>query len=264
MDIFHFVKTPFTREVPIEQRFKVDSIDRETKELQRVIESRQSAALAGPAGSGKSVILRALVAALPEARYQVVYLKLANLGARDMCRQIALGLQLPGAGSYPLLVRNLEEKLQAGFVDHGMRQVLIFDDAHEMRPEAIRLLRLLTNYEMDSKLFVSVILAGHLSLKKIVMSPDLEDIKQRLSYCAELCLLSREESKAYIQHRVKIAGASRNPFANDAIDGIFEITHGNMRAIDKIAYASLQVSASAGREVVSASEVAVARTSQWM
>ncbi len=157
-----------------------------------------------------------------------------------------------------------EEQLHRGFSSQGMRQVIIFDDAHEMRTDSLRLARLLTNFEMDSKLVVSVILAGQLPLKKMLSTPELEDVRQRLNVCSELRLFSREESFGYISHRVKIAGATKSPFPAQSSEAIFEITKGNMRAIDALALMSLRVADEGKRSVVSASDVAVARARLWM
>lgn len=264
MERFGFVSEPFTREIRTDHRYKVDFIEAEVKALREVVEARQSGVIIGPAGSGKTVVLRTLLSELPESRYRVVYLKLADLGARDMCRQIALGLGLPSAGSFPSLARALEERLQSGFSAQSMRQVLIFDDAHELRADSLRLARLLTNFDMDSKLVVSVVLAGQLPLKKMLTSPELEDVRQRMSSCSEVRLFSREESLAYITHRVKIAGASKSPFAAGASDAIFEITKGNMRAIDTLANMALRVTDEAKRNVVSASDIAIAKAKLWM
>jgi type II secretory pathway predicted ATPase ExeA len=264
MDRFRFVTVPFTREINIEHRFHAEFIESEIKSLTEIVEARQSAAIVAPAGTGKSLVLRALRGSLPEARYRVIYLKLANLSVRDMCRQIAVGLGLPSAGHFPSLVKHLEEKFRAGYETQGLRQVLLFDDAHEMRYEAIRLVRLLTNYDMDSKLVVSIILCGQGPLKQKILTSEMEDIRQRLNHCSELRLLTREETKDYIEHRVKIAGAAKSPFSNDAIQALFEITHGNMRALDKMATASLKAADAAGRAAVSASDVASARSGQWM
>lgn len=264
MDRFRFVTVPFTREIKIEQRFRAEHIEAEIKSIGDVVESRQSGVLVAPAGTGKSVVLRALRASLPEARYRIVYIKLADLSARDMCRQLALGMGLPPAGHYPSLVRAIEERFRAGFDEQGLRQVVLFDDAHEMRPEVIRLLRLLTNFDMDSRLVVSVVLSGQGPLKQTLLHPEMEDIRQRLSYCGELRLLGREETKSYVDHRVKVAGAPKSPFAGEAIEALFEVTVGNMRAIDKMATAALRVADGANRSTVSASDVAAARSSQWM
>ena len=124
-------------------------------------------------------------------------------------------------------------------------------------------MRLITNFEMDSRLVVSVILSGQMPLKKMLLKDDLEDIHQRISHCGELTLLSREETRSYIEHRSVIAGASPAPFDAQAIEAIHEISRGNMRAIDKLANASLIETDRSGKSKVDAGDVALARTRTW-
>jgi general secretion pathway protein A len=263
MDRFRFKVAPFTREIRTEHRLKVAHVEEQVEALLRTVEQRQSAVLVAPAGCGKTLALRALRAQLPEARYRTAYVKLANLGVRDMCREVAIALGVPPAGHYPGLVRAVEERLRAGYIDNGVRQVIVFDDAHDLRPEVLRLMRLLTNFEMDSRLVVSVILAGQAPLRKLLMQDDLEDIRQRLDHCGELTMLTREETRSYIDHRSTIAGAPHVPFEPQAVEAIHEIARGNMRAIDKLALASLAEADRAGRPKADASDVAVARTRTW-
>jgi len=264
MELFHFTSPPFTREIRVDHRFNLPAIETEISALRTVIDARQSAALVAPAGAGKTMVLRALKESLPAARYAVHYFKLSDLSARDMCRQVAVALGLPPKGHYPSLVRALEERFRTGYEEQGMRQVLIFDDAQDMRPNAVRLLRLLTNFEMDSRLVVSIILSGQLALKQHLLTPELEDVCQRLTHCAELRLLSREDTLVYLDHRTKIAGLAASPFTDGAKEALFEITRGNMRALDKLALASLKKASQTGRNKVEASDVALVRGEQWM
>lgn len=264
MERFRFVTTPFTREIKVDHRHKVVHIEEEIMALKAAIDSRQSAVLTAPAGSGKTLVLRTLRSMLPESRYKTTYFKLTDLSARDMCRQIASALGTEPAGHYPGLVRAIEERLRSGFEGGGLRQVIMIDDAQELRPEVLKLIRLLTNFDMDSKLVVSIILSGQTMLKEILHRPDMEDVKQRLIRSSELRLLSRDETRSYIEHRVKTAGAQRSPFEAGASDAIFEVTRGNMRAIDKIATACLIEADRAASDVVSASDVASARGKLWM
>jgi general secretion pathway protein A len=264
MESFRFSVPPFTRELKVEERYRLEFLETEVQELKRIVEARSSGAMVAPAGSGKTVVLRGLRALLPEARHQVIYLPLADLSARDMCRQVAVALGMPPIGHYPALVSALNDHLKQGYQTKGMRQVVIIDDAHEMRHEVLRILKLLTNFEMDSRLVVSIILVGQLPLKAKLLHPDLEDIRQRLAHCGELRLLSREEAIGYIDHRVRIAGLTISPFSDAAKDALFEVTRGNMRAIDRLSVAALEVSAAGSRERVEASDVAVARSKRWM
>ncbi len=263
MERFRFKSAPFTRELKIEHRLKVINIEEQVATLKAVVDQRQSAVLVAPAGCGKTVALRALREQLPEARYKTTYVKLADLSPRDMCREVALGLGLQPTGMYPGLVRAVEERLRFGYIDSGIRQVIIFDDAHDMRPEALRLVRLLTNFEMDSRLVVSIILAGQIPLKSHLMQDDLEDIRQRLSHCGDLAPLTREETRAYVDHRSRIAGASQVPFEPQAIEAIHEVSRGNMRAIDRISVATLMEADRAQKPVADAGDVALARSRTW-
>jgi type II secretory pathway predicted ATPase ExeA len=126
MELFHFTSPPFTREVRIDQRIILPAMESEISALKEVVEARQSAVLVAPAGCGKTVALRALKDCLPAARYSVYYLKLSNLSARDMCRQVAQALGLIPQGQFPALAMALEERLRRGYEDQGLRQVLIF------------------------------------------------------------------------------------------------------------------------------------------
>lgn len=264
MSKLRFMTPPFTREIKVEHQFRRDFLDAEIASLKRVVEERQSAVLVAPAGAGKTQVLRALKASLPEARNSVHYLKLSSLALRDTCRLVAIAIGLEPAGNFPALVRALEQRFRSGYEERGLRQILIFDDGHDMRPEVLRMVRLLTNFEMDSRLVVSVILAGQMALKQQLLEPELEDVRQRLAYFGELRLLGREETKDYLEHRVKIAGSSISPFTSEAVEALFEVTRGNMRALDEMAKAAINAAMTHKRDTVDAVDVAAARSKMWM
>jgi len=264
LDRFRFKSMPFTREVRIGERYKVDFHEREIAALRHAVEGRGSTALIGPAGSGKSVVLRALRDILPEARYRTHYIKVTDLSTRDLCREISVAVGAAPASSYPYLVRSIQEKFAATMDGEGMRPVVFLDDAHEMRPWVIGVLRILTNFDMDSRLVVSIILAGQPPLKDLVTSAIAEDVRQRLVHCGELRLFSREETQGYLEHRVTIAGAPVFPFDRGACEAIFEMTRGNMRAIDQLAAKAMEKADEAGRDTVGAGDVMTARGAVWI
>jgi type II secretory pathway predicted ATPase ExeA len=259
-----FRKTPFTRELSVAERFalahQTDAIDA----LTEAVRQRMSAALIAPAGSGKTVALRALVQALPEARYQVRYVKVTGLSKRDLCKEVAAVCGLSPTGIYPQLVRKLQEAFAHTSSTDGLRPVLVLDEAHDLRRESLAMLRLLTNFEMDSRLVLSVLLSGQPPLRTMLGRPDQEAVAHRLAHYATLRLMSRDETRAYVEHRCTVAGAQTDPFDGDAHETIFEMSRGNLRAIDRLALKSLELSAKAGTQAVSSGEVIAARTaSDW-
>lgn len=247
---FGFHSTPFTREIRIEDRFSLPIFDEALTGLERSIDQRQSAALIAPAGTGKSVVLRTLASRLPEARYRVRYVKVTDLSKRDMCREIASAVGAEPAGSYPMLVRRLQERFLETTASDGVRPVLLIDDAHAFRPEVLGLVRVLTNFEMDSRLVVSLVLAGQPPLRALLERDELEDVAGRLAHCATLRPLSRDELVTYIAHRSTAAGAKVTPFDQGAIDALFEVGRGNLRATDRLALKAIELAADLGRDVV--------------
>ena len=263
LERFRFTSSPFSKEFRPDERFKIPFIEEEIAALKATVDERRSAALVAPAGAGKSVVLRSLMDALPAARYKQHYFKLTDLSARDLCRQVAQFVGAPPAGNFPALVRALEERFRLGQDSGGMRQLLVFDEAHEIRADGLRLLRLLTNFDVDSRYVVSVILAGQPPLRKQLLAVENEDIHQRLAYFGELRLLTRDESKAYVSHRLNMVGAPRSPFTPQSLEALYEVTVGNMRAIDEIARGALVIADEAGRDMVEPADVAAARARRW-
>jgi len=258
-----FRKTPFTRELGVTERFVLAHQEEAIEALTEAVRQRMSAALIAPAGTGKTVALRVLVASLPEARYQVRYVKVTGLSKRDLCKEIAAVCNLTPTGTYPALVRKLQDQFEHVANTDGLRPVLVLDEAHDLRADSLAMLRLLTNFDMDSRLVVSFVLAGQAPLRTLLARADQAAIAQRLAHYATLRLLSRDESSAYLAHRSAVAGAQTPPFDADSLETIFEMSRGNLRAIDRLALKALELAARAGRTVVSSGEVIAARKVLW-
>ncbi len=258
-----FRKTPFTRELSVAERFVLPYQSEAAEALAEAVRRRMSAALIAPAGTGKTVALRVLVSLLPETRFQVRYVKVTGLSKRDLCKEIAAACGLSPTGIYPALVRKLQEAFEYTSGADGMRSVIVLDEAHDLRPEALAMLRLLTNFDMDSRLVVSLVLSGQPPLKTLLGRPEQTAMAQRLAHFATLRLLSRDETHSYLVHRCTIAGAHSDPFDSGAHEAIFEMSRGNLRAIDRLALKSLELAARAAVAAVSTAEVIAARNLLW-
>lgn len=250
---------PFTREIPVDKLYPHPQFKEAVRALHATVEERMSAAIIGAAGTGKTVVLRALKAALPEARYRVHYVKLTNLCVRDFCKELAVAMGCTPAGHFGALVRKVQDRAQTLMEQESLRPVIILDEAHDMRPEVLAILRVLTNFEMDSRLVVSIILAGQPSLKHILRREELESVTRRLAHYATLRLLSREENRDYVAHRLNIAGTDHALFDNSALDALYEMTQGNLRATDRVALKAMEQAFGKDDPVVGFEHVAAAK-----
>lgn len=260
---YGFHTTPFTRELQNKHRFQHDQFNEVVDALKTVVSRRMSGVLIAPAGTGKTAIGRALCDQLPDVRYRKHYVKYSALSKRDMCRAITAALRVTSAGSTPGMVRAIEDAVRANADGDGVRTVMIFDDAHELRPDVLALLKVLTNFQMDSQLLLSLVLIGKPALADLLRRPELDDVARRIAHYATLRLLSRSETKEYVQHRCTIAGTATCPFDDGAHDAIYEVGHGNLRATDRLALKSLEVAAAKGEAVVDHTHVLEARRMLW-
>lgn len=261
--LFGFHATPFTREIEPDSHFRLSFFDEALDGLARCVDGRMCAALIAPAGTGKTLLLRRLVARLPEARYQVRYVKVTDLSKRDLCREIAVACGANPAGACHTLVHRLQERFESCSHQDGVRPVLLLDEAHDLRPSVLPILRLLTNFEMDSRLVLSVLLAGQPPLKTLLSRDEHEAVARRIYHYAVLRLLTRDELVQYVAHRCAAAGAATVPFDAGALDALFEMSRGNLRAADSLALKALEHAALAKSSVAGPQHLIAARKDLW-
>jgi general secretion pathway protein A len=254
---------PFTREISVKDHFEIEPSRHALEALLQTIEQCESGVLIAPAGTGKTQLLRALVARLPEARYRSHYVKVTGLSKRDMCREISMATGVEPAGSFPSLIRRLQERFLQTLDTDALRPVLILDDAHEIRIDVIGMIRLLTNYDMDSRLVLSVILAGQPPLRRLLQHEQLDDVAKRMAHYATLRPLSRKETHNYTKHRCTVAGAKTLPLDAKALDAIYEIGRGNLRASDRLALKTLEVAHEQNADVADQNHTVEARKRLW-
>ena len=151
---FGFNSMPFTCELPVNKRFVSTDFENTIEHLFRAVDKRMSAAVIAPAGTGKTACLRTLVSKLPPVRYRCHYVNVTDLSKRDMCREIATVTGVESAGNYATIVKRLQQHYSETLQIDGLRPVLILDEAHDIRPEVLGILKILTNFDMDSRLVV--------------------------------------------------------------------------------------------------------------
>jgi type II secretory pathway predicted ATPase ExeA len=260
---FDATSTPFTREIPVRRRWRHPQYVEAENGIRQIIEERMSAALIAPAGTGKTLVLRAVRDALPEARYRVHEVKVTGLSKRDFCREIARAVGAKPAGYTGALVRSLQARCRQLLDTESLRPVLFLDEAHDLRPDVLALLRVITNFDLDSKLVVSIILAGQPPLRDMLAQSDLDAVSRRIAFYARLRLLSRQEVVEYLKHRLDAAGASPDVFDSGALDAIYECGQGNLRATDRLAYRAMLLAAENDEKVIGEEIVAKARRQVW-
>jgi general secretion pathway protein A len=113
--------------------------------------------------------------------------------------------------------------------------VLIVDEAQNLPLQVLEQLRILSNLETDKEKLLQILLVGQKELQSLLHSPQLRQLDQRISIRYELKPLTREETAAYIAHRLVLAGATGAiTFQPKALDAIYRYSHGIPRLVNLV------------------------------
>ena len=114
----------------------------------------------------------------------------------------------------------------------GKRVVLIVDEAQNLSLKALEELRLLSNVNIDSEIFLQLVLTGQPQLIEKLNEPELEQFAQRVGVEFHLNALDFTQTQKYIEHRLKVSGAKRKIFTFKACAIIYCLTEGVPRRIN--------------------------------
>ncbi len=189
--------------------------------------------LTGEIGCGKTTLCRCLVSQLPpetdialilNPRLTVVELLAA------FCDE--LRIQYPsGTDSIKVLVDALNRYLLEAHA-RNRRTVLIIDEAQNLHRDVLEQIRLLTNLETEQEKLLQIILIGQPELSTLLDHPSLRQLAQRITARYHLLPLSLQDTLAYIQHRLFIAGLSQPVFTTSALHETYRLTKGVPRLIN--------------------------------
>jgi len=196
--------------------------------------------LTGEVGTGKTTLCRCLLEQVPEDT-QVALVLNPFMTPRELLATICEELGIATAGisdSSKALVDGLNAYLLEQHA-RGRRVVVVIDEAQNLSPEALEQVRMLTNLETAKDKLLQMVLLGQPELRQLLQRQDLRQLAQRITARYHLAPLNRDETRAYVLHRMQVAGAPRNPFRRSALRALYQRSGGIPRLINIIADRSL-------------------------
>ena len=193
--------------------------------------------LTGEVGTGKTTVLRSLLQQLPP-NCDVALILNPRVTPAEFLQAISdeLHVRLPdgAAGSVKALVDLLTHFLLDAH-GRGRRVVLMVDEAQNLDADVLEQVRLLTNLETATQKLLQIILIGQPELREVLSRPELRQLAQRITGRYHLESLRRHETIAYVRHRLRVAGATRDIFTTGAMRELHRLSGGVPRIINVIA-----------------------------
>jgi general secretion pathway protein A len=189
--------------------------------------------LTGEIGSGKTTLIRRLLRGLGN---QVAVGLIGNTHERFSSIH---GWALSALGIAPADDSDIAqyEALVDSFVREygsGRRTLLILDEAQNLSVEVLEELRLLSNVNSEKDLILQIMLVGQPELREKLARPELRQFAQRVSVDFHLRPLDLPETRAYIRHRLGVAGGDEELFLPDAIEFVYAQTNGIPRLVNRL------------------------------
>jgi type II secretory pathway predicted ATPase ExeA len=197
--------------------------------------------LTGGAGRGKTTAIRNFASSLNPSLYKVIYSSLSTLTVNDFYRNLAEELGAQPSFRKPDNFRVIQDEISRLALEKKKTPVIIIDEANYINNAILNDLKILFNFEMDSRDRAAILLAGLPQLNSTLRLGIHEPLRQRIVMNYNLDGLTKEEGRLYILEKLKGAGCNQPVFEDNAIEAILNAADGTPRIINKLCNASLLV-----------------------
>jgi general secretion pathway protein A len=194
--------------------------------------------ICGDTGAGKTTLIRRLLSEL-EDNTTVGLITNTHESFGELLSWVLMAFGLDGEGKSKAQMHQMFIAFLIEQYAQNKHSVLIVDEAQNMKADTLEELRMLSNINSDKDQVLQVILAGQPALRETLRKPELMQFAQRIAVDYYLEALSEEETKAYIRHRLHVAGSDKEIFTDDACKAIYKYSGGTPRLINLLSDTSL-------------------------
>ncbi len=234
----------------------------EFKEVQTRLEwfltTKGFGTLTGGSGKGKTTCVRVWLRRLNPSLYKPIYLCLSTLNVTEFYRTLADALGLEPKYRKNDNFKLIQEEIIRYSVEKRITPVIVIDEANHICNAILNDLRLLFNFEMDSRDRAIVLLTGLPSLNHTLQLGIHESLRQRVTMNYNMEGLSKDEARAYIQTKLQGVNCTRQVFNENALEALANAANGIPRLLSKLANRSLMIASSKGFDTIGAEIVAQA------
>lgn len=206
--------------------------------------------LTGAPGRGKTTLVRSWSSGLNQSLFKVVYTSLSTVTVNDFYRNLAMSL---GAQSSYRKTENfhiIQAEINRLALDKRRVPVIIIDEANYIKNAVLNDLKILFNFEMDSKDRAVILLVGLPPLNNTLRLSIHEPLRQRIIMNYNIDGYSKEEGRAYIEYKLKRSGCTTQIFDDAAVEALLNASDGTARVINKLCNASLVIGHSKGSNII--------------
>lgn len=209
--------------------------------------------ITGEVGSGKTLLLRHLITELPET-IRLIHIEQTQLRPVELLQSILMGLGGNADTENKVeLIQRLRACVERAHAS-SQRILVAVDEAQGFSSAALEEMRMLSGIESSKEKLLSIVLIGQPELRRLLDSPSMEQLRQRVRLRVHLTGLGREELPRYVEARLRIAGAPQPDRIVDkqAYDFLYQYTGGIPRLVNTVMDMAMLTASLDGQSVIDA------------
>jgi general secretion pathway protein A len=221
--------------------------------------------ITGEIGSGKTTLIESFLRQL-DSDVVIAQINQTQVNAVEFLQTVLVQF---GFSPFKMKKAELIATLNSFLIEQyaaGRKVLLIIDEAQNLSLKVLEEIRMLSGIEATKEKVLRIILAGQPDLNSKLDSPELVQLSQRVRLRFHLGTLSRDDLRAYVQHRLEVAGADgRQIFAEDTFPEIARYTGGVPRLVNTLCDTAMMAAYNEDRDHVTLADIASAVTElQWV
>jgi len=259
-DHYGFTRMPFGRDLAPQMLHRHAAHAEAAARIGWCISQRALGVVTGEVGAGKTVAVRAALAALDPSRHTTIYIGNPSVGVRGINNHIVTALGGVPRFHHATLVPQAADALAAEAAERGRTPTLIIDEAHLLSHDQLESIRMLTNHNLDSGAPFAALLIGQPDLRRKMRLGVLAALEQRIGLRYAMPPMTSAETASYLKHHLTLVGRSDTLFSDDATTLIHHTSRGYPRAVNNLAVQALTAAFATGKAIVDESSTRAAIT----
>jgi len=249
---------PFSKETPVTRLFHHSGLKELESRLEYMKRYRGIMLITGDPGTGKTTAIRSFINTLSSDAFLPVYMPLATVAVRDFYKQINDQLHGEPLQSKSRLFQSIQQRVLFYTTQQNRVPVIILDEVHLLKNENFYELQIITNFHIDSHDPALFILVAQSHMDDRMSRSALDSFNQRIAMKFHFNPLTLAETREYIIHHLKTAGAAETIFTEKALVSLFNLSGGIIRKIGALAVKTLTLGALMKKQKLSEEDVLLA------
>lgn len=221
-----------------------------TKRLEHLKNVKGIGVFTGQPGCGKTCVVRNFTQCLNKSLYQVIYIQLTTVGINDFYRDLSFSLGLTPCYRKIDNFKQIQERIRTLYREQRITPIFWIDEAQYLHHSILADLKILMNFEMDSRNYAILILSGLPAVTSTLSMRVHEALAQRVVIHYGFSGLTESEVKSYLKSRLELCGVSREIIQEAAYNSMDNYSSGSIRKLDQLMHKALMIGCSKKVDVI--------------